>query len=155
MQCSGKDASYLSLTGKAKNFELDPYQYAPFYTQGFTESAFFLHLHGNCTFNHYFPQAINQHSSLIIVCMAVILCTHMLPITLVTIIGLCRHGPVEAGVLCWHGVRSTVTCKGDAEPALDCIRCGSNQDKRQESRRAQPLEADIPATLCCAVTREK
>ena len=52
MQYSDKDASHLSLTGKAKNVELDPYRYAPFYTLGFTglkESAFFLHLHGNCT----------------------------------------------------------------------------------------------------------
>ena len=70
----------------------------------------------------------------------------------------CRHGPVQAGVLCWHGIRSTVTCEADAEAALHCFRCGSNQGKQQESRRAQPLEADIPArfaTLCCAATREK
>ena len=61
---------------------------------------------------------------------------------------LCRHGPVQAGVLCWHGVRCIVTCEADA---LDCIRCGSNQGKRQGSYRPDlPLYAvnsAIPKSL--------
>ena len=62
-----------------------------------------------------------------------------------SVVGLCHHGPVGAGVLSrYDGICGTVTCETAGEPAFDCISRRANQGKFQMSAENQLFETDIP-----------
>ena len=58
-----------------------------------------------------------------------------------SVVGLCHHGPVGAGVLSRYGICGSVMCETAGEPAFDSISQRGNQGEFQN----QPFETGIPA----------